>query len=257
MSERTERFQIQGPPRVFLRLPSGEARVVAGTEGAIEIQMTGRDDVLERFVVALRGDQVVVEPESGRMGRWSGVDVEIRVGAGAEIHARLAAGDVAISTEIGSLTVEAGAGDVTAGDVSSDARIKTASGDVSATKVGGRLDVVAASGDVRVREVGGDVTVKTASGDIVLGEVRGSVSAHSASGDIEVGGFSGDIFEARTLAGDVRLGVIGGRTFSVDLSSLSGDVRTDFPVDPGGDSSGVARLAVKTMSGDIVIRPAR
>ena len=258
MSDRTERFQIDGQPRVFLRLPAGEARVVAGDEGFVEVLMTGRDSVLDRFVVALRGDQIVIEPESGgRIGRWSGIDVEIRVGPGADIHARLAAGDVSIGTDIASLTVEAGAGDVSAGNVTDDARIKTASGDVTAASVGGRLDVVAASGDIRVRSIGGDVSAKTASGDIHLAEVGGSVSAHSASGDIEVSKFAGDEFDAKTLAGDVRLGVPGGRTFAVDLSTLSGDVSTDFPVSPGGGSGVTARLTVKTMTGDIVVRPAR
>lgn len=257
MSERTERFQIEGQPRVFLRLPAGEARVVAGDEGYVEILMSGRDTVLDKFVVALRGDQVVVEPETGRMGRWTGIDVEIRVGSGADIHARLAAGDVSIGTEIAWLTVEAGAGDVTAGSIVGDARVKTASGDVTATSVGGRLDVVAASGDIRVRSIGGDVSAKTASGDIHLAEVSGSLSAHSASGDIEVSRFEGDEFDAKTLAGDVRLGVPGGRTFAVDLSTLSGDVSTDFPVSSGGGSGVTARLTVKTMTGDIVVRPAR
>lgn len=257
MTDRTERFQIDGAPRVFLRLPAGEARVLAGEEGVIEIRMSGRDTVLDRFVVALRGDQVVVEPEAGRMGRWSGIDVEIKVGQGADIHARLAAGDVSIGTDIASLTVEAGAGNVSAGDVAEDARIKTASGDVTAASVGGRLEVVAASGDIRVGSVGGDVSAKTASGDIQFARVGGSVSAHSASGDIEVSRFEGREFDAKTLAGDVRLGVPGGRTFAVDLSSLSGDVSTDFPVSSGSGSGVTARLTIRSMSGDIAVRPAR
>jgi DUF4097 and DUF4098 domain-containing protein YvlB len=258
MTDRIEKFQIDGRPDVFLRLPAGEARVVRGDEGSVEIRMSGRDSVLEKFVVALRGGQVVVEPETGgRIGRWSGIDVEIRVGSGASIHARLAAGDVSIGTDIESLTVEAGSGDVTAGAIAGDARVKTASGDIVAASVGGRLEVVAASGDIRVRTVAGDVNAKTASGDITFGLVAGSLSAHSASGDIEVGTFDGDSFEAKTLAGDVRLGVTAGRKFSVDFASLSGDVRTDFPVSSGGGRGTTARLAVKTMSGDIVVRPAR
>ena len=256
MSERIELFAIEGPPRVFLRLPAGEARVLSGEEGVVEVHMSGRNSALERFEVALRGDQVVIEPETGRIGRWSGIDVEIRVGAGADIHARLAAGDVDITTAIETLAVEAGAGDVETTTIAGDARIKTASGDISADSVGGRLDVVAASGDVRIGRVGGDVSVKTASGDIRIDEVEGSVSVHSASGDIDVPRFLGDQFEAKTLSGDVRLGVTSGRTFSVDLSSLSGDVLTDFPVSADG-GGGAARLAVKSMSGDIVVRPAR
>lgn len=257
MTDRIERFQIDGSPDVFLRLPAGEARFVPGEEGTVEVLMSGRSNVLERFVVALRGGQVVIEPESGRIGRWSGIDVEVRLGAGARVHARLAAGDVTIGLPIESLTVEAGAGDVVAGDVAGDARIKTASGDIKAGKVGGRVDVVAASGDIRLASVGDDVNAKTASGDIEISEAHGAVSAHSASGDISIARFLGASFEAKTLAGDVWLGVTAGRKFSVDFSSLSGDVRTDFPVSSGSSSDVTARLSVKTMSGDIVVRPAR
>lgn len=257
MSPRIERFEIDGRPRVFVRLPAGEARVVAGEEGVVEIRLTGRESAIERFAVTRRGDQIVIEPDGGRLGRWTGIDVEIRVGAGADIHARLAAGDVAVSTEVGSLTVEAGAGDVAADSITGDARIKTASGDVTAGSIGGRLDVAAASGDVRVRVVAGDVDAKTASGDVEIGEVAGAFVGHSASGDIEVARFLGDRFEVKTLSGDVHVGVTEGRRFTVDFSSLSGDVRTDFPVSDSRPSGGAARLAAKTMSGDIVVRPAR
>lgn len=257
MSERIERIEIEGRPDVFVRLPAGEARVVAGVDGVVEVVMVGRDTVLDRFTVTRRGGQVVVEPQSGRMGRWSAVDVEIRVGADAAIHTRLAAGDVIVTTPIDVLVVEAGSGDVTAQVVQTDARIKTASGDVSVVEVGRRLDAAAASGMIRVETVGGNVNAKTASGDISLGAVTGSVVAHSASGDVEVARFDGDGFEAKTLAGDVRIGVVPGRTFSVDFSSLSGEVITDFPVSSGGSTRGSTRLSVKTMSGDIVVKPAR
>ena len=257
MTDRIERFQIEGSPYVFLRLPAGAARFVRGEEGHVEVRMSGRESVLDKFVVAMRGGQVVIEPETGgRIGRWSGIDVEIRVGSGASIHTRLAAGDVAVVTDVASLTVEAGSGDITAAAVSGDARLKTASGDIVMATVGGRLDVASASGDVRVAATAGPVNAKTASGDITLGTAAGSVVAHSASGDIDVGSFEGDSFEAKTLAGDVQIGVTAGRTFAVDFASMSGDVRTDFPVASGGGRGSTARLAVKTMSGDIVVRPA-
>jgi DUF4097 and DUF4098 domain-containing protein YvlB len=238
MSHRTESFLIDGPPRVFLRLPAGQARVVEGEPGVVGITMTGNESVLEKFQMSLRGDQVVIEPESGRIGRWSSVTVEIRVAAGADIHARLAAGDVVVTTEIATLTLEVGSGDVSVGSITGDARIKIA------------------SGDVRLGSVVGDVNAKTASGDIELGEVGGAVVAHSASGDIEVDRYLGSDFDAKTVSGDVRIGVTVGRTFAVDFSSLSGDVRTEFPVGTEVAAATGARLTVKTMTGDIVVRPA-
>jgi len=164
---------------------------------------------------------------------------------------------VSVDTEIATLVVEAGSGDVAAMSVTGDVRTKTASGDVKVDSVGGRLEVAAASGDVRVRSVERDVSVKTASGDIGLGEVTGSFVAHAASGDIEVRNFSGELFQAKTLSGDVRVGVAPGRKFGVDCQSLSCEVRTDFPVEAGeSDDATPGLLTIKTMSGDITLRPA-
>jgi DUF4097 and DUF4098 domain-containing protein YvlB len=256
MSRRVERFEISGTPRIFLRLPAGAARVVAGEEAVVEVRMSGREATLERFLVEERGGRIVIEPEGGRIGRWAGVDVELRLGTGADVHTRLTSGDVSVNTEIATLVVESASGDVAVGAVSGDVKIKTASGDIKVGSVGGRLDVAAASGDVRVGS-SQDVVVKTASGDIDIGEVAGSMVAHSASGDIEVERFTGDLFQAKTLSGDVRLGLTAGRSFAVEFQSLSGDIRTRYPVDSGGPGTGTtARLAVTTMSGDIVVRDA-
>ncbi len=256
MSRRVERFEISGTPRIFLRLPAGAARVVAGEEGVVEVRMSGREATLERFLIEERGGRIVIEPEGGRIGRWAGVDVELRIGTDADVHTRLTSGDVTINTEIATLAVESGSGDVAVGAVSGDVKIKTASGDIKVGSVGGRLDVAAASGDVRVGSSQG-VVAKTASGDIDLGEVAGSMVAHSASGDIEVERFTGDLFQAKTLSGDVRLGLTAGRTFAVEFQSLSGDIRTRYPVDDGDSGTGTtARLSVTTMSGDIVVRDA-
>jgi DUF4097 and DUF4098 domain-containing protein YvlB len=256
MSRRVERFEISGTPRIFLRLPAGAARVVAGEEAVVEVRMSGREATLERFLVEERGGRIVIEPEGGRIGRWAGVDVELRLGTGADVHTRLTSGDVSVNTEIATLVVESASGDVAVGAVSGDVKIKTASGDIKVGSVGGRLDVAAASGDVRVGS-SQDVVVKTASGDIDIGEVAGSMVAHSASGDIEVERFTGDLFQAKTLSGDVLLGLTAGRSFAVEFQSLSGDIRTRYPVDSGGPGTGTtARLAVTTMSGDIVVRDA-
>jgi DUF4097 and DUF4098 domain-containing protein YvlB len=257
MSERNEKFESAGTPRIGLRLPAGEARFVPGPADSVEIRMTGSADAVERFLVEDRGGEIVIEPESGGgIGRWSGVSIEIRVGSPAAIRARLASGDVVVAMDAESLAIDAAAGEVVAQDITGDVKVKTASGDIRLGAVAGRLDVAAASGDVHVRSVAGDVVAKTASGDIDIGEVSGSVSAHSASGEIAIRRLTGDSFNAKTLSGDVRLGVTSGRKFSVSFQTLSGDVRTDFPVSADSSAATTARLVVKTMSGDVVVRAA-
>lgn len=257
MSERYERFELDGPARVSLRLPAGEAQFLAGDPGVVEVRLVGKDSVLGRFVVEARGSDVTIGPESGTsVRRWSAVDVEIRAGSYDEVRARLGAGDVRVIPSVGALSADAGAGDISVAEVTGAAKVKTASGDVRIDRVGGRLDVVAASGDVSIGTADEDVAVKTAAGDISITSAAGDVSVRSASGEITVDRFSGASFDAKTLAGDVRLGVVAARRFAVSFQSLSGDVRTDFPVSASEGDAPTSRLSAKTMSGDVIVRPA-
>ena len=44
---RVERFDVEGQPRVYLRLPAGEARVLAGDDGVVRMSsaISGMADV--------------------------------------------------------------------------------------------------------------------------------------------------------------------------------------------------------------------
>jgi DUF4097 and DUF4098 domain-containing protein YvlB len=149
--------------------------------------------------------------------------------------------------------VETASGDVVVGNVRGDASIRSASGDVRLTDVGGRLDAAAASGDIR-GEVVGSVEVKSASGDVRLREVRRDALVRTASGDVTVGRFSGDSFDVKSISGDITVGVPPGRRYDVEFSTLSGEIRTDFPIQGAEEAGSPARLEVKTVSGDIRVK---
>lgn len=253
---REERYPVVGTPRVSVRLPLGGARVVEGTPGEITVVLEGREPTIERFIVEMRGDELVVEPERSAAIRWSAVDLTIRIGEPGEIRARLTSADLKSTTPLASLHVESASGDVTAGDILGDATIHSASGEVRLGRVGGRLDTAAASGDIHAEAAAGGASIKSASGDVHLGEGLGEVIVKSASGDVTVGRFDGSWLDVKSLSGDVTVGVTSGRRFEVSFQTLSGEVRTDFPVASGGDGA-TARLTVKTVSGDIVIQGSR
>jgi DUF4097 and DUF4098 domain-containing protein YvlB len=102
----------------------------------------------------------------------------------------------------------------------------------------------------------GAVEVKVASGDVVLGTVGGDCTVRTASGRVKVSRFEGSRLEAKTISGDVLVGVPPGRRYSVALQTLSGEVGTDFPVSGEGEAA-PARLTVTSISGDIRITAAR
>lgn len=254
MSERTERFVMAGQPRLVLRLPSGDVRVVAGEPGEVVVRARASSADAQRLSIVAHGDTVTVEAERSGWSRWASVDIEIAVGAAPEVHARLTSGELSLQTPVGEVDVGSASGGVAAGVVEGRLTARLASGDVRAAAVG-RLDVVSASGDVAVTRVGGDAGVKTASGDVSLGTVAGDLEVRTASGDVSVARFEGSRLDAKTVSGDVRVGVPAGRRYSVSLQSLSGEVRTHFPV--SGEGGGApARLQAGSISGDIAITPA-
>ena len=257
MSERIEQFEVEGTPRLSLRLPSGSVRIVHGGQGTVVVRLRGGDRDLERFVVEQRGDEVVVEPErSSGWGRWSAADVVVEVGEPAVLRARLASGDLAAAADLAEASVDTAAGDVRLGDVTGAVAVKSASGDVRLGRVG-RVSLTAASGDLVADEIGGTLEAKTASGDLQVGRAGGDVSVRTASGDLRIRGFHGDSLDAKTLSGDVQIGVAPGRRYRVSFSSMSGEIRTDFPVSEGEGGGAPASVAVKTVSGDITIGHAR
>lgn len=249
---RHHRFTITEPARLMVRLPLGELRIVSGDEGVVDVELDGRQ--VERFIVEQRGPVIHVEPDRTERMRWTGVDIVVRVPSGSSLHARLTAGDLDARTDLRELIVESASGHVVARGIAGDVEVRSASGDIRLGDVGGRLSATAASGDIAAGSVG-DAEVKSASGDVTLAEVRERASLRSASGDLTVHRFAGGSCEAKTLSGDVVVGVAPGRRYDVSFSSLSGDIRTDFPVQGAADAA-PARIEVTTVSGDIRIRGA-
>jgi hypothetical protein len=256
MSERKERFEVGDDCRLEVRLGSGGVRIVGGEAGVVEITLSGSSAMLDRITVEQRGSAVVVEVQ-GKNRRWSRVDLVAVVPDGIDADLKLGSGDLTIDPPLDSLRVGMAAGDVRARDVHGDADLKTASGDVTLGTVGGRLSAAGASGDLRVDRVDGDLDVNIASGDLRVGYLTGHGSVRTASGDVVVDRLDGPGITVKTLAGDVTLGIPPGRTLDVDLQSLSGRVVNRLEPDPDAPRTGHARIASKTVSGDVLLVPAR
>jgi DUF4097 and DUF4098 domain-containing protein YvlB len=146
-------------------------------------------------------------------------------------------------------------------------RLSTASGDIEVRDITGDLGVHSASGSLRLEKVTGEVHANTASGDVTVTQIRGSVSAGTASGDVEVEitklEGSGRSMKITTASGDVNAKLPANPDVDVEISTVSGSIHTDFPIQvhtpeygPGQSArgrlgNGTYSLHMTTVSGDV------
>lgn len=132
-----------------------------------------------------------------------------------------------------------------------------------------QVDAGSVSGDVDVAGAHGDVSASSVSGDVRLQHLHASsVRANTVSGDVDVqvDELTGTgALNFHSVSGDVTLEVP--REFGADLSmsTVSGDINSDFPITLGNGrmsrrslsariGSGGRRLDVSTVSGDLKLR---
>lgn len=144
--------------------------------------------------------------------------------------------------------LESASGNITANDVRSDIDAKTASGNVRVTSVTGRVEAKSASGNVQVAEISGTATAQTASGN-----VRANFAKIEGDGDLT--------FES--ASGNVEVKIPSDANAQVELSTMSGNLKTSFPLEvresqfgvgakaEGQIGSGGRKIEAKTMSGNV------
>jgi hypothetical protein len=144
--------------------------------------------------------------------------------------------------------------------------VSTASGNIDVTDVRGDVIVNTASGDVTLKGVNGRINASTASGDMRVLDVVGEVNAKSASGDVEVeiAQLQGsDDMKFSSASGDVNVKLPANLDGDVSMSSATGSIKTDFPIEvkesrhgPGSQArgqlgSGARSIRLSTASGDV------
>lgn len=176
-------------------------------------------------------------------------------------------GDVEIDNglEAGKLTIKTISGDASfEGAKCSEASFKSASGDLDCEMAAGEVYAESASGDLTLAGAFGTVRAGTASGDVDLsGNVR-TLRCTSASGSVEVRtDVVPDEMNISSKSGDCEVTMPGGQGFTLQFSTVSGELDTDFPlVGPAGSRSGEAiyldgggrNFRISSISGDISLR---
>ena len=225
---------------------SGDIVVTGGGGNDVRVEATKRvrhpnesegKALLQSIEVRIeeRNGNVEVRTNYPRRNWSGGVDYTVTVPRDANVVLRSISGDVRVSTLNGELRVESYSGDVVASSVRRIRQAKTISGDleivdsdgddVSGSTTSGSIiargikartvDLQSISGDLRLTDVESDRTfVKTVSGDV---EFSGRLSKNGR-------------YEFQSHSGDVRVSPLGSQGFSLEASTFSGDLRSDYPL---------------------------
>lgn len=144
--------------------------------------------------------------------------------------------------------------------------ISSASGNIKVTNVSGDIKVATASGDVLVSGASGQINASTASGEMSVRDVAGTVSASTASGNVEVeiARLEGaENMKFSSASGDVSVRVPSSLDADVSMSTASGRIETNFPLEvkeskygagskaQGRLGSGARILRISTASGNV------
>ena len=275
--ERT--LTVSGPVDLEVLTHSGDVTVKAGSSGSVVIR--GKIFVGDRWLMGSRsGDVQSIQqnPPIRQEGnsihidyvdvRNVSIDYEITVPNDTTVRSRSGSGDQRIEGTHGNVDVQTGSGDVKLENLNGEIRLQTGSGNIRAHEVAGAVHGGAGSGDIEIHESGqGDVDLHTGSGNIIVRGVQGGFHGEAGSGDITVEGAQSGSWEIHTGSGNVDVRLPSNAAFDADISSSSGSVNVDSPIEMtvqgrvndmhksihGKVRGGGPLLRVRTGSGDIHI----
>lgn len=256
-------FDTPQPVDLRIRAASGTVTVTAADVATSTVEVIPLDDaardLAENTAVRLDGDRLTVEMPERLVGfslRRRRVDITITVPTGSSLTSRTASARIDASGRYATAKVNTASGEVTIEQVDGDAEVHCASGDVTVGSARATR-VHSASGRVRIEHAAGDVEVHSASGRIRIGVAEASVNAKTASGDITVEDARSGTVSLNAASGDLHIGVKSGVTAHLDVSSVSGRIRSDLPINDAAPEDGAALdVRARTVSGNIVIAPA-
>ncbi len=215
-------------------LPSGTIEVRSSESSTLTVHLD--TDQPDDWEVSQFGDTVTVRAPRRRGLRLRSAKVYVEAPTGTHLDLNAASADITLSGALGEVRVRSASGDIRAGTVD-------------------RLDASTASGDIRVGTVRGRLTAGTASGDIRVDQVSDDAEASTASGDIRIDRFEGAAVDAKSVSGDIQLGLPAGIRVEPDIATMSG--RTTLPkpavAAPTVEPRRTVRVRLRSVSGDVTI----
>ncbi|MFI7676662.1 DUF4097 family beta strand repeat-containing protein [Actinophytocola sp. NPDC049390] len=185
------------------------------------------------------------------------VVVSVQAPVGSHVEARTGSGDVTVNGGAGRLNLHTGSGRISADQAEGKVQVDSGSGTVRLGPVAAGLRAKTGSGDVEVTAIGAASSVVTGSGDVWLGAVTGDVLARTGSGRVTVANAASGELELHTGSGAIHVGVRKGSAAEIDLSSGSGEARSDLDLTTNPpESKPTLRVRARTGSGAALVSQA-
>jgi hypothetical protein len=264
-------FPADGPQQIHVELHSGDLTVVAQAVDQVTVEVAGGG--ADEVVVERRGDDIaVVAPRrTGFLSPRPRLSVTVTAPVGSHLVARLGSAGVTTTGRLGAVRIVTGSGEVSVGEVE-QALVKTGSGDIRVLDVGGECELKAGSGEISVGHLSGSahlvtgsggirvghaaapVSLKSGSGDLVVDDVEQSAVLSTATGDLRVGRARRGQLQLKNVSGDISLGVPAGIPVWTDITSNTGQVRSDLSA-TGAPAEGQEYVEVRarTVTGDVYL----
>lgn len=245
---RFQEFQVGERTSLDIELRAGSVDIRTGAPGCATVSLDNGST--EDWQLIQLGDSLSIRP-AGRRAR--SVRMLIEVPRLSDIEVRGVSADITLSGDLGAVRLHSVSGDLRVDSVLR-LEVNTVSGDVRAASVAGDASITTVSGDVEARDVVGRLTANTSSGDVRGTSVGDDLTVGTTSGDLRIERVGGTAITARSISGDVTIGLPAGIRVEPDISTLSG--RTSLPTPSGVPPASpprIVRVRLRTVSGDITI----
>jgi hypothetical protein len=223
-------------------------------EGTAEVSP---EEAVRQTRIELTGGRLVVRSPKALPLRTVPLAVIVRAPAGSHVTARSGAATISVTGQAGRLDLHTGSGEINAEHAEGSATVNSGSGAVRLGPMRAGLRVRTGTGDLEVTAIGGPTSLFTGSGDVWLGAVAGDVMARTGSGDLTVADATSGEIELQTGSGAIRVGVHAGSPAEVDLTSGTGEARSELTLSgTRPESTPGLRIRGRTASGTAVVSPA-
>jgi hypothetical protein len=263
MTDTLTSIPLTGPINLLVRLGHGCVTVTARDDLAVaSVRLTPRDpagDVLDRITVEMRGPTLaVVGPRqggiadlvSGRRPHRDAVDAEIEVPTGTALKITTASADIRVDGRCGGADVATGSAEIVLDRVDGELRLRYGSGTSRVRSVTGAATLRSGSGNAVFGEVGGPLQATFGSGRLDIDTSYGGVRSRAGSGDAHIARTYGDV-DFGSGSGQVTVGLPAGLSTRLDVTTGSGRVHSDLPIEDVPASGKSITVRARTGSGNV------